>query len=71
MLLILFNVAFTEVVPTVGGERGRGELVSNRYTVTTMLLILFNVAFTEVVPTVGGERGRESLYLTATLSPPE
>ena len=37
------------MVPTVGGER---ELISNRYTVTTVLLLIqFNVRFTEVVPT--------------------
>ena len=33
--LVTFNVGFTEVVPTVGGERGERELISNRYTVTT------------------------------------
>ena len=35
LLLLQFNVGFTEVVPTVGGERGlRGRLyLSNRYTV--------------------------------------
>ena len=37
MLLIWFNVRFTEVAPTVGGERGEGELMSNRYTVTTRM----------------------------------
>ena len=37
MLLIYFNVGFTEVVPTVGGER---ELIlSNRYTVTATRMI--------------------------------
>ena len=29
LLLIWFNVRFTEVVPTVGGERGGGVVVVN------------------------------------------
>ena len=35
LLLIWVNVGFTEVVPTVGGER---ELVPNCYTVSTRLI---------------------------------
>ena len=35
LLLILFNVGFTEMVPIVEGER---ELISNRHTVTTRII---------------------------------
>ena len=35
LLLIKFNVEFTEAVPTVASE---SELISNRYTVTTRMI---------------------------------
>ena len=38
MLLILFNVGFTEVVLTVGGERGEGAYISPLYTVITRMI---------------------------------
>ena len=38
LLLIEFNVGFTEVVPTVGGEREEGDYISNLYTVTTRMI---------------------------------
>ena len=36
LLLIWFNVRFTEAVPTLGGEREL--IISNRYTVTTRMI---------------------------------
>ena len=45
---LVFNVGFTEVVPTVGEERveGRGEreLIYKRYTVTTRMISAFRWA---------------------------
>ena len=41
MSIYLVNVGFTEVVPTVGRERG---LISNRYTVTIRMISAFRWA---------------------------
>ena len=34
----LLMSGFTEMVPTVGRERGEGRYISNRYTVTTRMI---------------------------------
>ena len=37
-VLIYFNVGFTEVVQTVGGQSEEGADIYNRYTVTTRMI---------------------------------